>query len=216
MPPFGVLLFFNTREDTDLTVMENVPGSLNNGLRCLCHVLHRAIGKALDLPSVKSPLDKLRRLCAHVKNSCVLTEQLFREQRKLSLPEQKLILDAKWRWGYSYAMIQRFLDNKNAVAHLTFDAEMVLSEEDITCLQNIADVLGEIVANLTMLEGDRYPTLSMAAPRIAFLKSGPFRAKSSDCQIVKDVRKEIEDYVDVRYPLYPIHHAAALHDSRFV
>ena len=33
---------------------------------------------------------------------------------------------------------------------------------------------------------------------------------------MKDVRKAIEDYVDARYPIIPLHHAATLLDPRFV
>ena len=133
------------------TVMENVRSKLNNGLRCICHVnvLYGAIGKALALPAAKEPLDKLRRLCQHVKQSCVLTEQLYREQKKIGLPEQKMILDAKWRWGYSLAMINRFLDNEATVAKLNLGDAWAVFEEDIACLKNIARVLGEIVSNTT-------------------------------------------------------------------
>ena len=93
---------------------------------------------------------------------------------------------------------------------------MVLSEEDIACLQNVAEVLSDVVSNLILMEGDSYPTLSMAAPIMAFLKGGPFRAKVTDCQLVKELRNTIEDYVDMRYPMLPLHHAATVLDPRFV
>ena len=77
---YGVKQFSITTDAP--SVMESVRASLDNGLRCICHVLHCAIGKALALPCVQSPLDKLRKVCVHVKQSCVLTEALFRERKK--------------------------------------------------------------------------------------------------------------------------------------
>ena len=150
--------------------MEVVRAELKNGLRCVCHVLHQAIGKGLAIEAIKGPLDRLRTVCSHgwlpmaksthgfaqIKNSCVLTEALFQEEKKENLPQLKVILDAKWRWGYSFAMLDRFFQVRQAVMNLTQypSFEWVLYPEDVALLKEIRDVLQHIVSNLALLEGD--------------------------------------------------------------
>lgn len=94
--------------------------------------------------------------------------------------------------------------------------EWILSDEDIACLKGVSGVMKDIVSILLLLEGDKYPTIPMVVPVLNFLKSGPFRSKPCDSLITKEFRTKIEDYVDSRYPILPLHNAATLLDPRFV
>ena len=147
----------------------------------------------------------------------MLTEALFREEKKMDLPQLKLVLDAKWRWGYSYKMIARYLQVEKAVLNLPFNGwEWKLSEEDVACLRAVGADIKEIVEILFLLEGEKYPTFSMVIPILNFLKSGALRPTAGDSVVTKAVRRAIEDYVDDRYIILPLHRIATLLDPRFV
>ena len=83
-----------------------------------------------------------------VKNSCVLTEALLQEEKKENLPQLKIVLDCKWRWGFSFAMLGRFFHVKQAVMNLSHypSFDWVLYPEDVALFEVVPDVIRQIVA----------------------------------------------------------------------
>ena len=116
---FGVKAFSMTADGP--TVMDRVRRVLYDedntfGLRCLAHILHKAIGHSLETDGVKEPVAALSEGINRIKKSNIASQELALMVRKLELksilhPDQpapeKLVVNVKWRWGYSCKMIQK-------------------------------------------------------------------------------------------------------------
>ena len=116
---FCVEAFCLTADDP--TVMDKVrrvlaEGGCGLGLRCIAHILHKAVGHSLDTKGVKEPVVALSTAISHIKKSNILTEDLALMVRKLELKSrfhpdrpaaEKLVVGVKWQWGYSCKTIQK-------------------------------------------------------------------------------------------------------------
>ena len=86
-------------------------------------------------------------------NSSILTEMLLKEQAKAQVDQLKVKLDASWRWGYSYQMIERSLKLEKFIRTLKHESfECQVSSEDVALLRSVSEVIGDVVSALTLLE----------------------------------------------------------------
>lgn len=87
---------------------------------------------------------------------------------------EKLVVNIKWRWGYSCKMIQRYLELKPACDMLQDSGQwgsntLPLSNSENNLLQQIESYLNPIAKQIFSVEGDHYVTLSTAMPKIKYL-----------------------------------------------
>lgn len=82
---------------------------------CFGHNLHLAINKGLDVDRVSAALSRLRRTVAAFSRSPKMIRQLKKKQKELHLPEHRLIHDEPTRWASAFEMVDRFLEQQQAV-----------------------------------------------------------------------------------------------------
>ena len=182
------------------------------GLRCLSHVLHNAIKKACEVMLIKSDVDKLRNLCTEIKNSSILSGQLANLAKGAGKRKIKVVLDCKWRWGYSRKMIQRYRDLKDEIDQL--NCEHHLRPFTITRLTELSDMLEDCCDVLFFMEGSKYVTLS-CVPFVLYYLKNHLQPRDEDDLAVASARNAILEYITARYALLPIHYLAAYLDPRF-
>ncbi|KAL5509488.1 hypothetical protein EMCRGX_G004875 [Ephydatia muelleri] len=112
-------------------------GGCGLGLRCIAHILHKAVGHSLDTKGVKEPVVALSTAISHIKKSNILTEDLALMVRKLELKS-------------------RFHPDRPAAEKLVVGGEMAMG---IECY------LTPITEQLFSLEDEHYVTLSTAMPK---------------------------------------------------
>ncbi|CAG5861508.1 unnamed protein product, partial [Menidia menidia] len=83
---------------------------------CFGHNLHLAIKKGLDIDSVSGALSRLRKTAAAFTRSPKMTQQRKNKQKDLKLPEHRLIHDEPTRWDSSFEMVDRFIQQQQAVS----------------------------------------------------------------------------------------------------
>jgi zinc finger BED domain-containing protein 1 (E3 SUMO-protein ligase ZBED1) len=82
---------------------------------CVAHMLQLAVHKALAESGVDNFLGKCRKIVGHFKHSPANNIELKHQQIRLKLKEQSLIQDVPTRWNSTLQMIERLLQNKEAV-----------------------------------------------------------------------------------------------------
>ena len=112
----------------------------------------------------------------------------FLQEKKLGLAEVKLIMDAKWRWGYCYMMLERFFSIECAVMKL--DYQFNLTPEELATLKATRDALKDIVTNLFLLESEKTPTI-----RGMVLNCGPLNHMSMGGAISSSLLHSISFWV---------------------
>ena len=213
---FGVKAFSMTADGP--TVMDKVRRVLYDedntfGLRCLAHILHKAIGHSLETDGVKEPVAVLSEGVNHIKKSNIASQELALMVRKLELkstlhPDQpapeKLVVNVKWRWGYSSKMIHRYLELKPACDMLQ-DSEqwgfnvLSLTHSDKHLLEQIESYLAPIAKQIFSVEGEHYVTLSTAMPKVKYLLEKALLPIPSDAQCIAIAKAVCKDDIYQRY-----------------
>ncbi|RXN24940.1 zinc finger BED domain-containing 4 [Labeo rohita] len=94
-------------------------------IRCVSHMLHLVVIKALEKDRVgTSLLSKARIISGHVHRSSKASNRLHELQTQLNLPQYTLITDVKTRWNYTFYMLQRLVEQRRAVQIMTQESNM--------------------------------------------------------------------------------------------
>ena len=174
---------------------------------CLAHTLNLACGKALKLSSVTNLLARMRRVVAYFHRSTVATAILKEKQKRLQLPEHKLVMDVSTRWNSALDMISRYLEQQPAIyAALTSrvlrgrgNDVATLSERDIASAEELVVILTPLKVATTALCEESVPTLSMILPLQHQLINHTMKTSEDDTPLIKQVKQIIVVDLAKRY-----------------
>ncbi len=88
---------------------------------CFGHNLHLAINKGLAIDRVSGSLSRLRKTVSAFSRSPKTLRLLKKKQKDLQLPEHRMIHDEPTRWDSAYEMVERFLEQQQAVCSVLAD-----------------------------------------------------------------------------------------------
>lgn len=115
---------------------------------CFGHNLDLATDKALAIDRVSSALSRLRKTVSAFSRSPKMSRLLLEKQTDLGLPQKKLLHDTPTRWISGYDMVERFLEQQQAVsAALATEKKkwhLMPRDSDITTLETVKEVLGPL------------------------------------------------------------------------
>ena len=127
-------------------------------LPCFGHNLDLSVNKALQLEHVSSTLGKLRKTVSGVNGSTKRKRKLLTKQVELGLPQNVLLHDFSTRWGSIQRMIQRFLEQQNAVSSVLLadrkSIHLIPGDADLTTLETVNDVLEPLQTFTDAVSGD--------------------------------------------------------------
>ena len=83
---------------------------------CFGHNLDLATDKALAIDRVSSALSRLRKTVSAFSRSPKMSRLLLEKQTDLGLPQKKVLHDAPTCWSSGYDMVERFLEQQQAVS----------------------------------------------------------------------------------------------------
>lgn len=135
----------------------------NIRIPCFGHNLHLAVSKAINIDRVSAALSRLRKTISGFTRSSKLLRHLRAKQ--LALPEHHLIHDAPIRWNSSYDMVERFVEQQQALcAVLAEDRKkwhLMPKDGDITILETLKEVTEPLSPFTDALSGEKLTTLSV-------------------------------------------------------
>nr|CAD7194659.1 unnamed protein product [Timema douglasi] len=143
--------------------------------QCFAHTLQLAIKDAKTAcPNITQIISKSRAIVGHYSRSSTANARLHAVQKTMDLPALKLIQDVETRWSSEYAMLDRLVCLRKAVA-----AELASSNSDIDSLSStewklaggIVEVMRPFAEATTEACGNAYPTASMIIPILHCLEA---------------------------------------------
>ena len=137
-------------------------------LSCFGHNLDLAINRGLQVDRVKRALGKCHSLVELFHRSWKKTRDLRLKQEALSLPQHKLIVSVATRWGSTYDMVARIIEQQQAIcAVLAEDRKnwhRMPSDADFSVLETIYTVLKPLSTLTDALSGEKQVTISAIRP----------------------------------------------------
>lgn len=136
---------------------------------CFAHTLQLVIHKVLALDELSEVSDLLvsaRAIVGHFRRSPVATKKLEQAQQQLGVPQHRLIQCCSTRWNSEVLMLQRLIEQKNAISLVLSSVSGVknLDGDQWRAAVLLVEALRPFLDATTIVSATRYPTLSMVIP----------------------------------------------------
>ncbi|KAK7904179.1 hypothetical protein WMY93_016786 [Mugilogobius chulae] len=126
----------------------------------------------LKVNAVSRLLGRIRRVASFFHRSSTATAVLTTKQKLLNLPVHKLIIDVVTRWNSSLDIVERYLEQQQAVAAALLSDELrqksrdidTLDTSDISNAEDLVKLLTPIKKATTVLCDESQPTVSLISP----------------------------------------------------
>ncbi len=190
---------------------------------CFGHNLHLAINKGLDIDRVSGSLSRLRKTVSAFSRSPKMLRQLKKKQKDLQLPEHRMIHDEPTRWDSAYEMVERFLEQQQAVCSVLADDRkkwhLMPKDSDITVLETVKEVLSPVSSFTDALSGEKHATLSAVLPlSLSWKIFSTLTVEEGDSNLKRQLKDNIREDLRQRYEnthLQLILNTATFLDPRF-
>lgn len=173
-----------------------------NWIPCFGHNIDLAIHKGLNVDPVANTLSRLRRTISAFSRSTKLTRQLKSKQADLGLPLHKLIHDEPTRWGSTFDMVHRFLEQQQAVYAVLTDNRskwhLMPKESDVTTMEALQSVIEPLRVFTDALSGEQHPTISSVLP-LLWKAESILTISASDSNLTSCIKKCIRTDLQSRY-----------------
>jgi len=172
-------------------------------LTCFGHNLNLAISKALKIQRVESAVRACRHLIQGFSRSWKRKREFKKKQADLELPEHALIHDVVTRWGSTYEMISRFLEQQQAVcAVLASDRStwhFMPKDSDIATLENVNQLLQPLYDLTDTLASEKRVTLSSLTPVLEHICSEILSEQAEDNLLIRQMKQVMREDLQGRY-----------------
>nr|XP_054599277.1 E3 SUMO-protein ligase ZBED1-like [Nothobranchius furzeri] len=188
---------------------------------CFGHNLDLAVSKSLEVDKVSSTLSRLRKTVSAFSRSPKMVRLLKNKQKELQLVEHSLIHDEPTRWGSSFEMVDRFLEQQQAVCAVLAENRkkwhLMPKDTDITTLETVQEVLGPLSSFTDALSGETHTTLSSVLP-LCWKIFSVLTVEDDDSHLKRQMKELIAKDLKTRYQdgrLQLLLNIATFLDSRF-
>lgn len=145
---------------------------LSPHIRCFAHTLNLASQAGLKVNAVSRLLCRIKSVASFFHRSSTATALLTPKQKLLNLPVHKLMSDVVTRWNSSLDMVERYLEQQQAVAAALLSDELrqksrdidTLDTSDIATAEDLVKLLSPIKKATTVLCDELQPTISLISP----------------------------------------------------
>jgi hypothetical protein len=160
------------------------------------------VNKALDIQRIQQAIGRCYSLVEIFNRSWKKYRDLRQKQVDLGLKQKKLVSDVVTRWGSTYEMIARILEQQAICAVLVEDRKSwhrMPSDSDFTILESVAAVLQPLHVLTDALAGEKHVTVSAIRLLLKHTVEEVLAAQSDDCEIAKEMKKTIADKLQSQY-----------------
>ena len=172
-------------------------------LSCFGHNLNLAVGKGLNDGRVQGGLGVCRSAVAAFSRSWKKQRDLVVAQEQKRLPVRKLKIDVVTRWGSTYDMVERMLEQVDAVRSVLSEdrtsAHLVPTWQDHDILHSIAAALKPLKCMTDALSGESCVTISAVKPLLNHLLEKVLVADDDDTDLTKEMKERIKVDLQLRY-----------------
>lgn len=187
---------------------------------CVAHTLQLVIKQALFSENeIKDLLKKCRKIVGHFHHSEPATRKLKDCQKQCGLPEHALVQDIDVRWNSTYLMLQRLLEQKNAVNLYSVEHGKIdsLQSNEWVIAKNLTSVLSFFYEATLELSFDN-ACISIVIPLISLLNRKLQVRYESDNEMMTKMKNSLYESMNNRFSSVkklPSLMVATLLDPRF-
>ena len=173
-------------------------------LSCFGHNLNLAVGKGLDDTRIQRALRICRGVVAAFSRSWKKRRDLVAAQEQKNLPIHKLKLDVVTRWGSAYDMVERVLEQMEAIRVVLCkdqnSSHLTPSWQDCDILESIASALKPLKVMTDALAGESCVTISAVKPILNHIISKLEEEDDDhDTDMTKEIKERIKVDLELRY-----------------
>ena len=169
---------------------------------CFGHNLDLAVRKALAVEQSSDALVRLRSLVSGFNRSTTRKRELLAKQTERGLPKHQPIHDEPTRWGSTFDMVERFLEQQSAMcAVLAEDRkgwQLLPRDTDITVYETVRDVLAPIRDFTDAVSGEKKVTISCVIPVLWKIFS-VLAISDKDTALAEQMKQVLADDLKMRY-----------------
>ena len=157
---------------------------------------------------VKDPrVERAVVICKKIVSSFSFSWRRRRElqiaQKDLGLPQQQLITESPTRWGSRQAMIERLLEQEEAVSRvLAADKKclhLVPTSQTLGVLTSINKAVKPLQEFTDALSGESYVTVSFVKPTLSLFRNSLLKPEEDDTDLTKTIKQKIMRYLTDQY-----------------
>lgn len=175
---------------------------------CFAHSLQLCVNKGLEENEIKQILITASSIVSHFKHSTVAIKALQVAQKKLKMPEKKLIQSVKTRWNSIYAMVERLIESRQCVSIVLNDRNtttrttaisLELGESKWELLEQLVKVLKPFDLVTKVLSSATTPTISIVHPILKSIAQHYLTPNESDLHKIKILKETLSQEFKVRF-----------------
>ncbi|XP_044162142.1 E3 SUMO-protein ligase ZBED1-like [Bufo gargarizans] len=174
-------------------------------LQCFGHRLHLAIERSVRDARVEHAIGKCKKIVSAFSYAWKRKREMANAQAELNLPPHRLITETPTRWASRQQMIQRLLEQENAISQvLKADwktRHLVPTWQDIDVLESMNKTLSPLLEFTDALSGEEYVSVSTVKPVLHLLNNTvlPLADDDIDTELTKDMKTVILKYLNEKY-----------------
>ncbi|XP_057186575.1 E3 SUMO-protein ligase ZBED1 [Triplophysa rosa] len=170
---------------------------------CFGHNLNLAISKALKNQRVDTAIRACRHLVQGFSRSWKRRRELRNKQEALNIPQRSLINDVVTRWGSTQKMLQRFIEQQQAVCAVLATERgawhLMPKDADIAVIEQVLKILEPLSAFTDALASESRVNLSALKPVLSHIISDILDVKNEDSALTKDLKRLMKSDLESRY-----------------
>lgn len=188
-------------------------GSLNydrigESMRCFCHSLQLVITRALTEESVNKYVQKVSAIVGHFKHSNKAFAALTDAQKKCNLPSHRLVNHCLTRWNSAYEMIERALEQRQAIECVLLDSDvttvaaskkLLLHNRDWIYLDAVQKMLKPFFVATSVMSNESQSTISMVRPIVHSIANNFLKSDDDDTPSIQILKKILLDELENRF-----------------
>ncbi|XP_067280629.1 E3 SUMO-protein ligase ZBED1-like [Pseudorasbora parva] len=174
-------------------------------LNCFGHNLNVAVNYSLQKEKPKT--DRAVGICRSINgafsHSWLRRRELRKAQEQLNLPQTMLITDCATRWGSTYAMIIKILEQLPAIKRVFADDKSRrtlpnVTWQDIAVLEAVKDGLKPVAEFTDILSAENYVTVSSLQPMLR-LMTNILKEEKTDVKMTAEIKSGILQKLESKY-----------------
>lgn len=139
-----------------------------NHLPCFAHTINLIVSNSLqEVPEISAILQRCKNIVSYFHKSCKATDKLTAIQSRLNIDNHKLIQDVETRWNSAFYMLQRIIEQEEAIRTtlcLLSRNDLTISCEDLEIIKGIVEMLAPFEAVTREISADQYISGSKIIP----------------------------------------------------
>ena len=171
---------------------------------CFGHVLHLGIMNSFkDDARTARALGVCRKLISLFSHSWKKKRELRLAQQSLSLPDHSLVGDCSTRWGSTYLMIERVLEQKEALRRVLLadpkTKHLSPTWQDLDVVESLEAIISPLFDFTDSLCGEQLVTVSTIKPVLGILKNDILSESIDDSELTSTCKVRVLEYVTAKY-----------------